>query len=180
MLPTPNTTGRRQEMKWGKVFFFVKSGKWGCFVKKWTFPRRRVHYVQYQYFLFYILFIWERVRTHPTEHPCLGACTIGLLLLLRLLQPLFDSNDQRWLCSYAQPVWQSTVRGNSVIVSLTASSVIMSKGSPYSIRAKFHYRDTDTGPTRTRTRTFFVAKLRWVRAGPFRRVRVVEFSSYRA
>ena len=40
--------------------------------------------------------------------------------------------------------------------------------------AKFHYTDTDTD--------FFAAKLRWVRAGPFRRkkvrvrVRVVEFS----
>ena len=37
--------------------------KWGCFgnkvenVKKWTFPQGRVHYVQYQYFWFYILFI---------------------------------------------------------------------------------------------------------------------------
>ena len=45
--------------------------------------------------------------------------------------------------------------------------------------AKFHYTDTDTDTD------FFVAKLRWVRAGPFRRkkvrvrvrVRVVEFSS---
>ena len=36
-----------QEMKWGGVFF--------C--KKWTFPQRRVHYVQYQYFLSYILLI---------------------------------------------------------------------------------------------------------------------------
>ena len=27
------------------------------FCKKWTFPQRRVHYVQYQYFLFYILLI---------------------------------------------------------------------------------------------------------------------------
>ena len=33
-------------MKWG-----------GGFLKKWTFPQRRVHYVQYQYFLFYILLI---------------------------------------------------------------------------------------------------------------------------
>ena len=125
----------------------------GVFVKQYTFPQRRLHYVQYQYFLFYILLIWERVRTHTTHPPGLRACTIGLLLLLRLLQPLFDSNDQRWLCSHAQPVWQSIVRGNSVIVSLTASSVIMSKGSAYSIRAKFHYTDTDTGPTQTRTRT---------------------------
>ena len=29
----------------------------GVFRKKWTFPQRRVHYVQYQYFLFYILLI---------------------------------------------------------------------------------------------------------------------------
>jgi len=28
-------------MKWG-----------GGFLKKWTFPQRRVHYVQYQYFYF--------------------------------------------------------------------------------------------------------------------------------
>ena len=33
-------------MKWG-----------GGFLKKWTFPQRRVHYVQYQYFLLYILLI---------------------------------------------------------------------------------------------------------------------------
>jgi len=49
---------RRQEMEWGvceKVengFFFVNKVKnGGCiFVKKWTFPQRSVHYVQYQYF----------------------------------------------------------------------------------------------------------------------------------
>ena len=35
--------------------------------KKWTFPRHRVHYVQYQYFfLFYILL------THPTHPPAYG------------------------------------------------------------------------------------------------------------
>jgi len=39
----------------------------GVFVKKWTFPQCRVHYVQYQYFLFHILLIWG-VRTHPM-HP---------------------------------------------------------------------------------------------------------------
>ena len=40
----------------------------GIFVKKWTFPQRRVHYVQYQYFLFYILLIWGGgcVRTQRT------------------------------------------------------------------------------------------------------------------
>jgi len=44
---------RRQEMKWGCFCKKVKNG--GIFCKKWTFPQRRVHYVQYQYFLFYIL-----------------------------------------------------------------------------------------------------------------------------
>ena len=43
------------------------------FVKKWTFPQRRVHYVRYQYFLFYISLIWGVaycvVRTHPTRYP---------------------------------------------------------------------------------------------------------------
>ena len=35
------------DKKWKMVFF----------VKKWTFPQRRVHYVQYQYFLFYIILL---------------------------------------------------------------------------------------------------------------------------
>jgi len=47
--------------------------KWnggGCFfVKKWTFPRRRVHHVQYQYFLFYILLIWGCIRAQRTPLP---------------------------------------------------------------------------------------------------------------
>ena len=45
-----------------------KCGKRGMFCKKWTFPQRRVHYVQYQYLLFYILLIWG-VRTHPMHDP---------------------------------------------------------------------------------------------------------------
>jgi len=40
------------------VVFFVKKWKMGCCCKKWTFPRRRVHNGQYQYFLFYIMLIW--------------------------------------------------------------------------------------------------------------------------
>ena len=49
---------------------FVKSGKWGTFFcKKWAFPQRMVHYVQYQYFLVYILFIWECVHTQRTPLP---------------------------------------------------------------------------------------------------------------
>ena len=40
------------------------------FCKKVTFPQRRVHYVQYQYFLFYILLIWVGcVRTQRTPPP---------------------------------------------------------------------------------------------------------------
>jgi len=46
-------------MKWGGVFF--------C--KKWTFPQRKVHFVQYQYFLFYILLIWEAYA--PNAPPAL-------------------------------------------------------------------------------------------------------------
>jgi len=46
---------RRQEMKWN-----------GFLLKNWTFRQRKVHYVQYQYYLFYSLLIG--VRTHPT-HP---------------------------------------------------------------------------------------------------------------
>jgi len=38
------------------------------FCKKWTFPQRRVHYVQYHYFLFFILLIWG-LRAHPTHPP---------------------------------------------------------------------------------------------------------------
>jgi len=57
-----SSQARMQEMKWG-VFF----------VKKWTFPQRRVHYVQYQYFLFYILLIWgECIHTQHTP-ACLQA-----------------------------------------------------------------------------------------------------------
>jgi len=56
-------------MTWG--VFVKKSGKWGCFFckKKWTFPRRRVHYVQYQYFLFYILLIWGGAYAPPSYGP---------------------------------------------------------------------------------------------------------------
>jgi len=40
------------------VFKKVENGG-GCFLqKKWTFPQRRVHYVQYQYILSYILLIF--------------------------------------------------------------------------------------------------------------------------
>ena len=67
-------------MKWG-VFFVkkVENGE-GFFVKKWTFPQCRVYYVQYQYFLFYILLIGVAYCIH-TE------CTLptGLQLLLVII-----------------------------------------------------------------------------------------------
>jgi len=62
--------------------FFVKKWKMGgvvvkkvesgsVFVKKWIFPQCRVHYVQYQYFLFYILYLFGGVcaRTQRTPLP---------------------------------------------------------------------------------------------------------------
>jgi len=47
--------------------FCKKVENGGCFCKKkCTFPQCRVHYVQYQYFLFYILFIWGCIPNAPT------------------------------------------------------------------------------------------------------------------
>ena len=92
----------RQEIKWGGGVFVKKWKMCGCFfVKKWTFPRRRVHYVQYQYFLFYILLTCggayapayapaygpASTPTHPTKCSTwatklvdknLGACVIAV------------------------------------------------------------------------------------------------------
>jgi len=48
---------------------FRKKVENGFFVTKWTFPQRRVHCEQYQYFLFYILLIWGYVRTQRTPLP---------------------------------------------------------------------------------------------------------------
>ena len=51
-------------------FFCKKSEKWGVYCEKWTFPQRRVDYVQYQYF--YFTFYLFGVRTHPTHPPTYG------------------------------------------------------------------------------------------------------------
>jgi len=48
-------------------FLKVENGGGCFFCKKWTFPQRRVHYVHYQYFLFYILLIRGCVRTQRTR-----------------------------------------------------------------------------------------------------------------
>jgi len=56
----------------GGCFFVKKVEKgWGVFCKKWTFPQRRVHYVQYQYFYFTFYLFVRCVRTQRT--PCLRA-----------------------------------------------------------------------------------------------------------
>ena len=54
------------------VFFVKKGGKWGVFCKKWTFSQRRVHCVQYQYFLILHFTHWGGVRTQPTHPPAYG------------------------------------------------------------------------------------------------------------
>jgi len=59
-------------VKSGKSGFFVQKWKMGVFVKKWTFPQRRVHYVQYQYFLFYISLIWGGGAYAPNAPPAYG------------------------------------------------------------------------------------------------------------
>jgi len=57
--------------------FCKKSGKWGrvFFVKKWTFPQRRVHYVQYQYFYFTFYLFGKGVRRAyaPNAPPAYGS-----------------------------------------------------------------------------------------------------------
>ena len=58
----------------------MKSGKWGV-VKQWSFLQRRVHLVQYQYFLFYILLIGG-VPTHPTHPPPAYGPGLGLYKLI--------------------------------------------------------------------------------------------------
>jgi len=59
---------RWQEMKWGGCFIVKKVENGECFfVKKWTFPERRVHYEQYQYFYFtFYLLGGGCVRTQRT------------------------------------------------------------------------------------------------------------------
>ena len=48
------------------VFVLKKVENRGCFVKKWTFPQRRMHYVQYQYFYFTLYLFGGCVRTQRT------------------------------------------------------------------------------------------------------------------
>ena len=60
---------------------FVKKCKMGFFCKKWTFPQRRVYYIQYQYYLFYILLIWGCVRTRPAYWPEYAALFCSLAVL---------------------------------------------------------------------------------------------------
>jgi len=63
--------GCKQKWKMG-VFLLKKVDNQGCFCKKGTFPQRRVHYVQYQYFILH--FTYLGVHMHPTHPSCLWAC----------------------------------------------------------------------------------------------------------
>jgi len=80
MLPTPNTTGRRQEMKWGCVFFVKKVSKGRVFCKKWnmevfckTVDLSSTQVALCTVSVFFILhFIYLGVRTHPTDPPAYG------------------------------------------------------------------------------------------------------------
>jgi len=61
--------------KWNGGVFGKKVENGDVFSKKWTFPQRRVHYVQIQYFSFYILLIWAGGAYAPDAPPCLRTCT---------------------------------------------------------------------------------------------------------
>ena len=66
-------------------FFVLKKWKWGVFVKKWTFPQRRVHYVQYQYFLFHILLTGGAYT--GGAHPAYGPELAQSLTIVRYTNP---------------------------------------------------------------------------------------------
>jgi len=55
------------------------------FVKKWFFPERRVHYVQYQYFLFYILLIWRGAYA-PNAPPAYGPVGVGFGVKIKVIR----------------------------------------------------------------------------------------------
>jgi len=61
----------------GGVFFCKKVENGRC--KKWTFPQRRVHYVQYQYFYFTFYLFRGCVRTQRTPCPRVCYCYTWLL-----------------------------------------------------------------------------------------------------
>ena len=54
----------------------------GCFVKKWTFPQRRVHYVQYQYFFYFTFYLFggcvRTQRTPPAYGPAFCRMTSNI------------------------------------------------------------------------------------------------------
>ena len=64
-------------MKWRVLF--VKMWKMGVFfAKKWTFPQRRVHYVQYQYFFYFTFYLFGGEDAYvPNAPPCLRAWTVS-------------------------------------------------------------------------------------------------------
>ena len=60
------TQARTEKMKWGVFCKKVENG-WG-FVKRWTFPQRRVHYVQYHYFFYFTFYLFGGVYA-PNASP---------------------------------------------------------------------------------------------------------------
>ena len=92
---TRRVIGPSAENEIGGVFFCLKSGTWGCFFvkkwkmgvflwkvemevfcKNWTFPQRRVHYVQYQYFFYFAFYLFGAAYA-PNAPPCLRAYDTG-------------------------------------------------------------------------------------------------------
>jgi len=80
--------------------FFAKSGKLKLFFgKKWTFPRRRVHYVQYQYFFNFTFYLYGGcVRTQRNPPPAVyGPVTLSAerRLVRSVSTPAVSRNDTR-------------------------------------------------------------------------------------
>ena len=73
------------------------------FVKQWTFPQRRVQYVQYQYF-FTLHFTYLGGGCAPIAPPCLRACVIVrssapvTLMILLLINVFFGINNALAVC----------------------------------------------------------------------------------
>jgi len=81
----------------GGVLFAKNVENRGCFVKKWTFPKRRVHYVKYQYF-FILHFTYLGVRKPPLRPQrtprCLRACENGAFYDYGYYRTLTENNAE--------------------------------------------------------------------------------------
>jgi len=96
------------------------------FCKKFTYPQRSVHYVQYQYFLFCILLIGGCVRTQRTPR-CLRACSWNIWRELSV----GGSSDTGSQCDYCDNLLLSRDKwagpsGHLVASSWSATSTVPS------------------------------------------------------